>query len=181
MQAKLKKISLIASMGVLAATSQFAHAAGTGQITFNGKLIADTCTINAGDAAKTVTLPTVSAKSLAASGNTAGSTMFTLSVTNCPATLSNVAAHFETDNMDQATHAAKNQATTTPATNVVVQLLDKDGTTAIGLGSAGSYVAINGIGDARGATMNYGGRYLATGAAEAGNVMAVVRYTLAYN
>ncbi|TDV16461.1 major type 1 subunit fimbrin (pilin) [Paraburkholderia caballeronis] len=180
----MKKTRLmIVLAGVMAAPMAFAQSAppGTGTITFNGMLLADTCEISPGDVDKTVTLPTLSAQSLAEAGQTAGSTMFTITVAKCPTSLSNVAAHFETTNMDPATRNAVNQATSNPASNVVVQLLDKDGTTPILLGSSGSFEPITGTGDTRGATMSYGGQYYATGQAGQGNVTAIVRYTLSYN
>lgn len=165
---------MIAVAGISAAPTVFA--AGTGKVTFNGKLIQETCQINAGDDDKTVTLPTISAQSLTAAGQTAGSTMFDISVSNCPGDLTSVAAHFETTHMDPDTRNATNQATTSPAGLVQVQLLDRDGTTPILLGSSGSPVTITG----GAATMSYGGQYYATGQTTAGNVMAVVNYTLAY-
>ncbi|MBB5402199.1 fimbrial protein [Paraburkholderia youngii] len=169
---------MIAVAGLSVAPMVFAQAApGTGQVTFNGELIDDTCVINAGDDDKTVTLPTLSTQSLVAAGQTAGSRMFDISVSQCPATLTNVAAHFETTNMDPATRNAINQASTSPASNVEVQLLDSDGNTPILLGSTGSFVPVASNGTA---TMSYGGRYYATNKTTAGNVTAVVRYTLAY-
>ncbi|WGS46074.1 type 1 fimbrial protein [Burkholderia sp. JSH-S8] len=173
---------MIALLGAFVAPAAFAQTApGTGQVTFNGELLPDTCEIAAGDESKTVTLPTLSTQSLDAAGKVEGAKMFDISVSNCPATLNNVAAHFETTNMDPATRNALNQATTTPAGNVLVQLLDKDGTTPILLGSAGSYEPITGTGAARGATLSYGGQYYATAPTTPGNVTAIVRYTLAYN
>lgn len=182
LNSKQVKFLTAALAAMFTAPAAFAQVApGTGQVTFNGQLVADTCQIRAGDENQTVTLPTLSEQSLATAGATAGSEMFSITVANCPSTLNNVAAHFETTNMDPANRNAKNIATLNPAQFVDVQLLDADGTTPILLGSTGSYVALSGTGAARGATMNYGGQYYATGAAQAGNVTAVVRYTLAYN
>ncbi|WP_028225590.1 fimbrial protein [Paraburkholderia ferrariae] len=155
-----------------------APAPGTGTVTFNGKLTADTCVINAGDVNKTVTLDTVSAQSLPNKGDTAATTNFTISVSQCPANLSSVAAHFETTNMDPDTRNIVNQAIASPATNVEVQLIDKDGKTPILLGSTGSFYPIDA--SAHTATMSYYGQYYATGKTEAGNVTAVASYTLAY-
>uniref|UniRef100_UPI0035E4580E fimbrial protein n=1 Tax=Paraburkholderia youngii TaxID=2782701 RepID=UPI0035E4580E len=60
---------MIAVAGLSVAPMVFAQAApGTGQVTFNGELIDDTCVINAGDDDKTVTLPTLSTQSLVAAG-----------------------------------------------------------------------------------------------------------------
>ncbi|MBC8747637.1 major type 1 subunit fimbrin (pilin) [Paraburkholderia sp. WC7.3g] len=169
---------MIALMGLSVAPMVFAQTApGTGQVTFNGELTDDTCVINAGDEDQTVTLDTLSTQSLAAAGQTAGSRMFNISVSKCPATLSNVAAHFETTNMNPDTRNAINQAATSPAGNVEVQLLDRDGMTPILLGSTGTFVPVASDGTA---TMSYGGQYYATNRTTAGKVMAVVRYTLAY-
>ena len=172
---------MIALMGLSVAPMVFAQSTpGTGQVTFNGELKDDTCVINAGDEDQKVTLPTVSAKTLPAAGAVGGSTPFAISVSQCPTTLSQVAAHFETTNMDPNTRNAINLATTSPAENVQVQLLDhngKLGTAApLQLGSTGEYVGITN----QAATMTYSGQYYATDAATAGYVTAVVRYTLAY-
>ncbi|MCC8395676.1 type 1 fimbrial protein [Paraburkholderia sp. MMS20-SJTR3] len=175
-----KQIShlMIALMGVSVAPMVFAQSApGTGQVTFNGQLTSETCQINTGDEDKTVMLPTLSTQSLAAAGQTAGSTMFDISVSACPSELTSVAAHFETTNMNPDTRNAINQAPEADAAkNVEVQLLDRDGTNALLLGSTGTAVPIqNGE-----ATMSYGGQYYATDATTAGKVTAIVRYTLAY-
>ncbi|WP_233808504.1 fimbrial protein [Paraburkholderia sp. HP33-1] len=172
---------MIALMGLSVAPMVFAQTApGTGKVTFNGQLTDDTCVINAGDEDQTVTLPTVSAKSLPTAGAAYGSKAFTISVSQCPSTLSKVAAHFETTNMDPKTGNAINLAVATPAQNVEVQLLDRNGTmvgdTPLLLGNTGAYVSITN----QAATMTYAGQYYATAPATAGNVTAVVRYTLAY-
>ncbi|MFT4066106.1 fimbrial protein [Paraburkholderia sp.] len=169
---------MLALMGLSVAPMVFAQAApGTGQVTFNGELIDETCVINAGDEDKTVTLPTISTQSLTAAGQTYGSKMFDISVSSCPASLKSVAAHFETTNMNPDTRNAINQASVSKAGNVEVQLLDRDGTTPIKLGSTGTFVPIDASGTAQ---MSYGGQYYATDKTTAGYVTAIVRYTLAY-
>ncbi|EEA01459.1 hypothetical protein BH160DRAFT_3236 [Burkholderia sp. H160] len=71
---------MIAMMGLSVAPMVFAQTApGTGKVTFNGKLTDDTCVIKAGDEDQTVTLPTVSAKTLPTAGTAYGSTPFTIS------------------------------------------------------------------------------------------------------
>jgi major type 1 subunit fimbrin (pilin) len=166
---------MFALVGVSVAPIAFAQV-GAGQVTFNGELIDETCQIDAGDEDKVVTLPTLSTQSLAAAGQTAGSTMFDISVSQCPSKLTSVAAHFETTNMNPDTRNAINQAPANPAGHVEVQLLDRDGTTPILLGSTGTSVPVSN-GEAK---MSYGGQYYATDATTAGSVTAVVRYTLAY-
>jgi major type 1 subunit fimbrin (pilin) len=170
---------MLAMMGLAVAPMVFAQTApGTGKVTFNGELVDETCVIDAGDEDKTVTLPTLSTQSLAAAKQVAGSTMFDISVSQCPAELKSVAAHFETTNMNPGTRNAINLASVSKAGNVEVQLLDSDGTTPILLGSTGTSIPIDATSHT--ATMNYGGQYYATAATTAGNVTAIVRYTLAY-
>jgi major type 1 subunit fimbrin (pilin) len=171
---------MLAMMGLAVAPMVFAQAApGTGQVTFTGELYDETCVIDAGDDDKKVLLPTLSTQSLNAAGRVAGSTMFDISVSSCPTTLTSVAAHFETTNMNPDTRNAINQASVSKAGNVEVQLLDRDGTTPIKLGSTGTSVPIDAASHT--AQMSYGGQYYATDATTAGNVTAIVRYTLAYN
>jgi major type 1 subunit fimbrin (pilin) len=176
---KQVKHLMLAMLGLAIAPMAFAQTApGTGQVTFNGELYDDTCVINAGDEDKIVPLPTLSTQSLAAAGQAAGSRMFEISVSQCPAALTSVAAHFETTNMNPSTRNAVNQASVSPAGNVEVQLLDMDGKTPIKLGSTGSFFPIDTA--TRSAEMSYGGQYYATAPTTAGNVTAIVRYTLAY-
>lgn len=170
---------MFAMMGLAVAPMVFAQTApGTGQVTFNGELYDETCVIDAGDVDKTVTLPTISSKSLAAAGAVYGSKDFTISVSSCPASAASVAAHFETTNMNPDTRNAINLAATNKADNVEVQLLDYDGKTQLKLGSTGKFFNIDAVSHA--AVMTYYGQYYATAATTAGNVKAVVRYTLAY-
>ncbi|ADG20119.1 fimbrial protein [Paraburkholderia atlantica] len=173
---------MIALAGLSVTPMVFAQAVpGAGQVTFNGELYDDTCVINSGDEDQTVTLPRVSSQTLPAAGSVGGSTPFNISVSNCPATLTQVAAHFETTNMNPVTRNAVNQATTSPAGNVEVQLLDHNlasgKASVLPLGSTGEFVNVGTDGTA---TMYYAGQYYATNKATAGYVTAVVRYTLAY-
>jgi major type 1 subunit fimbrin (pilin) len=178
MKKQLMQLTM-ALAGLSVAPMVFADPApGTGTVTFNGELTADTCVINAGDVNKIVTLDTVSAQSLPNTGDTAATTNFTISVSQCPTSLSFVAAHFETTNMDENTRNILNKATVSPADNVEVQLVDKDGKTPILLGSTGSFYPIDK--NAHTATMSYYGQYYAAGQVSAGNVTAVASYTLAY-
>jgi major type 1 subunit fimbrin (pilin) len=151
-----------------------------GKVTFDGELTASTCSIAAGDEDKKVTLPKVSTVALAKSGDTAGSTSFEINVTKCSADVKKVAAHFEMTNMDPATGYLKNLLTgTTAAKNVVVQLVNSDGT-GIRAGSTGHYFDVAGTAPNLGATLIYGGQYYATGATTAGKVNTFARFTLAY-
>ncbi len=180
MNASLKKVSLVALLAAFAAPAAFA-AAGQGTVTFNGNLTDSTCTLDGLDANNNlnVALPTISTKTLAAAGNTAGATMFQLKVKDCSADVTKVAAHFETTNLETVSRGAKNlkDGVTGGATKVAVQLLDGDGTTVLNLGTKGSPVTVT----SGAATMYYGGRYYALGQTTAGAVQSVVTFTLAYN
>ncbi|WP_454727572.1 fimbrial protein [Cupriavidus ulmosensis] len=168
-------------VGLVAAQNAFAQSSG--KVKFNGELVNSTCSINAGDEDKTVTLPTVSTTAFSSANKTAGSTAFTIGVTQCSADLNTVKAHFEMDNMDPVTRNLKNLATTNPAANVNVQLVDGDGGTPVLLGSAGKPVTLAGTGAARGATLTYGGQYYVADPAtiSAGKVESFTRFTLAYD
>ncbi|WP_207004134.1 fimbrial protein [Trinickia mobilis] len=200
MQAKLKKLSLIAALaGVFATPAAFAQSrptpvdAGQGTVQFMGLLQANTCSIATGDENKSVTLPTVNTSSLASANNTAGATYFNLSVTNCDASINNARANFEPDNMDGSASGAAagtysnlfaprdtDPKDATAAKNVNLQLLNENGA-AITAGVNPAFFAVKGTGTARGATLTYGARYYSTGAASAGNVRTYVKYTMAYN
>ncbi|MET3215389.1 UNVERIFIED_ORG: major type 1 subunit fimbrin (pilin) [Burkholderia territorii] len=180
MKKKVLGASAAMLLGVLAASPAFAQVT-QGKVTFDGELTASTCSIKAGDEDRKVLLPKVSTVTLAKPGDTAGSTSFDITAEKCSADVSKVAAHFEMTNMDPATGFLKNLLTDpkTAATNVVVQLVNSDGT-GIRAGTTGHYFDVTGAGADRGATMLYGGQYYATGATTAGKVNTFARYTLAY-
>ncbi|AOI71863.1 fimbrial protein [Burkholderia ubonensis] len=166
----------------MAASTAFAQTAVTqGKVTFDGELTTSTCSIKAGDEDKKVILPKISTVDLAKRGDTAGSTSFDITATNCAADVNKVAAHFEMTNMDPDTGNLKNLLTDekVAAKNVVVQLVNSDGT-GIRAGSTGRYYDVTGTGTDRGAMMLYGGQYFATGQTTAGKVNSFARFTLAY-
>ncbi|MGR2679644.1 fimbrial protein [Chromobacterium haemolyticum] len=151
--------------------------AADGTITINGNIVANTCTINStGGASFTVTLPTVGVSSLATAGQTAGSTPFSINLSNCPATLKNAVTHFEIGpTVDAATGNLKNAGA---ATNVEVQLLNNT-LQAINLANnTNSQIVPISSGTA---TLNYYAQYIATGgAAGAGAVNTSVQYSMTY-
>ncbi|MGH8785199.1 MAG: fimbrial protein [Cupriavidus necator] len=165
--------------------AQFAHAANAdGQITFNGQITAQTCTINGnGTGSKNfaVTLPTVSASTLAQAGDTSGQTPFYIALTNCTPNTGNVHTYFE---------AGPTTDTTTGnlivdgggATNVQIRLLN-GGTnnTPIKAGFAdpaqnSTVYSIN----SGAAKLEYYAQYYATGQATAGAANSTVMYSIAY-
>ncbi|WP_320750691.1 fimbrial protein [Enterobacter roggenkampii] len=91
----MKKILILSAL-VTALTSAGAMAADA-NINFNGTVSASTCTLNAADAAKTLTMPNVSAATLLAAGTAAYSTYNSSSsfgFTACPAGLTKVTSAY---------------------------------------------------------------------------------------
>lgn len=174
----MKKITLAASVIALGMSSAFA---ADGLITINGMVSAKTCDIEAGSENITVTLPTVSKQSLAAVGEVAGRTPFTIKLTKCSA--GKVATYFEPgSSVDFNSGRLKN--VTGSATNVQVQLLG-DNNLFIPVLAAGSngvqsnsqLVDVLALGSAN---LNYYAEYYATGASTVGTVGTSVQYTLVY-
>jgi major type 1 subunit fimbrin (pilin) len=179
------KLLVISALLGTAASSAFAY---DGTVTFNGLLRDDTCAVNAADATKTVTLPTVATTSLTTVGQTAGFTPFSISVSNCPASVTSVRAHFESNaNMDSDTgNLVLTNTGAGSAGNVQVQLQNTDGSQ-IALGGTDAALATVVGGTAtdtdtgRTATMTYHAGYYATGATTAGAVTTLTNFTVAYN
>lgn len=183
----MSKLRMTVCAVALSMVSTYGFAAGTpvtqGTVTFTGKLIADTCSITAGDEDKQVTLPTLSIQSLDVAGKEAGTTTFDLHVEACPDTVTQVAAHFEAINSDGFDATTQNLTNSTlkadgGAENVQIRLFDKDGSTQIPVGGTGAMFDVDAT--THKATMTYIGGYYATAATTAGDVTAKVQYTLAY-
>ncbi|ANS44534.1 fimbrial protein [Serratia inhibens] len=156
-----------------------ANADTDGKVTFNGELVAETCSIKAGSEDITVTLPKVAIQRLAAGGQEAGSKTFNIEVEECPEGVTKVAAHFEAianTGFDPATGNLTNTVEDSPATNVQVRLYNSDDNSQIPVGSTGH--PFNIVNNA--ATMVYSGGYYSTAATTAGKVTAQVQYVLAY-
>ncbi|MEB8290185.1 type 1 fimbrial protein [Klebsiella michiganensis] len=157
-----------------------------GTITINGKITDTTCTISVDGGSKdaTVTLPTVSASTLSANGQTAGATPFKISLSDCSGTSMNTAStYFEPGAyVDNVTGRLNIDTTASDAaTNVQVELLNAERNAIV----AGASVA-NGQNDipvdisGGSGTLNYFAQYHATGAAGAGSVTTQVDYTMVY-
>ncbi|WP_407860908.1 F17A fimbrial adhesin [Escherichia coli] len=181
----MRKIQFI--LGILAAASSSATLAYDGTINFTGKVVDQTCSVTTGTDPLTVTLPTVSTKSLDSTGKVAGLTPFTISLSGCNTTAAtgaqSVKAYFEpnaTTDYDSHNLNISNSGSGN-ATNVQIQLLDADGTTQILLGNDSANQGVTPVvinNDAM--TLRYNAQYYATGQATAGNVSATVNYTIAY-
>lgn len=179
----MHKLTLTLCAMALAAASTSALAADEvtqGTVTFNGELIAETCSIASDSVDREVQLPKVSIQTLNAAGTNAGSKGFDLNVENCPEGITQVAAHFEaigSTGVDSSTGNLTNQyqGAGTKATNVQVRLYNSDGQQ-LKLGETGAAADVT---DGK-ATMRYYGGYYATAATTAGLVYGQARYTLAY-
>ena len=173
----MKKIILAAS--ALALGSVAAHAAD-GTITITGQVTDQTCTINGGTEDIAVTLPTVGTSTLAAAGQTAGRTPFTISLTNCAAAAGaagEVATYFEPGANTNADGYLNN---TGNATNVQVQLLgDNNEVIKVLAGAVQNNSQVVTV-DGGSANLNYYAQYYATSPATAGTVETAVQYTIVY-
>jgi major type 1 subunit fimbrin (pilin) len=177
----------IATGGLLGLASLGAQASD-GTITFTGSLSDTTCSIN-GNAAGTpanipnVSLPEVSASVLGTAGATAGRTQpIVLALTGCSGTATKAVAFFESGpTVDQSNGYLKNQAATSPATNVEVRLLNASFQPINITSGLNNDMAANGATITGGAaTLNYYGEYYATGKATSGAVSTSVNYTMQY-
>ncbi|HEV6965650.1 fimbrial protein [Roseateles sp.] len=164
---------VLAAAAAAIALSQAAQASD-GTITFNGNLVASTCTITGGGN-QTVTLPTLSTSTLASAGATAGDTLFTIALTGCTGT--QATTFFEAGaNTDATTGRLK-----TNATNVQIQLLT-DAAVVVNLAGAAGSQNIGTVDTSTGSgSQSFIARYYATGATSAGAVSSSVTYSMIYN
>lgn len=182
----MRKVNLAVCALALAISSTSAFAVTSGTVTFNGELKDETCQIETGSVDVLVPLPTLSTASLAAAGAEAGSTNFTISVIDCPVSVTNVAAHFEainSDGVNPTTGNLTNSTTTGAAGNAEVRLYNLKNSSQIRVGDTGESFAVTpGVAPALGTTtLSYAGGYYATQATTPGLVTAKVQYVLAYN
>lgn len=175
----MKKVSMI-SLGLLLAAAQVnAAEASDGTITFNGQIESQTCTVkvNGGENNATVTLPTVSSSLLKTAGQTAGSTRFTIDLSDCSTQTGDVYAYFEQGANVNANGRLTNTGT---ATNVDLQLLDS-ANNALNAGSTEQTTSPTTAALAAGAaTLSYAAQYYATAAATSGTVASSVTYSINY-
>ena len=187
---KLKQILLV---GIAAGAANMAMA-NTGTITFSGQVVASTCAVtvdNSASASTTVTLPTVNNVDLNGTGKTAGDTHFTINVTDCTAIdtppITSIKTRFLAQDADGANLA--NTAGIGSATNVAIQLLEDTGVigstgdTALNFTTGYAESGTQPLADATGSGVvqfPFVARYIATDAATAGTVQAIVDYELVY-
>lgn len=183
----MEKMKIVGTLLALSITASYSYAADPvdppaitqGKVEFTGKLIADTCSIETGKENIQVTLPTLSTQTLKTDGAQAGSKPFEIFVVDCPATISQVAAHFEaigSTGTNPATGNLKNVAAKdSAAKNVEVRLYNSDEKQLV-LGSSGEPFPVK----ETKATLRYYGGYYATAATTPGDVKATAMYTLSY-
>ncbi|CNC37396.1 fimbrial protein [Yersinia pseudotuberculosis] len=182
----MRKLNLAVCAVALSVISATSYAATGGTVTFNGKLIAETCQVDTASENISVTLPTLAIQSLAVAGDQEGSEGFLIKVLDCPSSVTQVGAHFnavDSSGVNLTTGNLVNTAAVADAAkNVEVRLYNVDDSTQISVGDTGNMVGIVRVGTDPGtATMMYAGGYYATDATTAGDVLAKVEYVLAYN
>ena len=188
MQKRVIPAVVIVAMGIVGFQSMKAHAAD-GTITINGSVSDTTCSINGAatgsPADLTVTLPTVPAGSLSSAGATAGTSNMgdiKFALSGCSGTATKAVARFENGpTVDQSSGYLLNKASTTPAQNVQVRLLNAQMQPINVLTNGNNDLVANGAVISGGAAMlNYFAQYYATGKAQPGNVNTSVQYTMQY-
>ncbi|SPA02311.1 major type 1 subunit fimbrin (pilin) [Cupriavidus taiwanensis] len=167
----------------IAMGAQLAHATD-GTITFNGKVVGQTCEINGNGSGSndfTVQLPTVSTSTLNGAGKVAGQTPFNIALTNCTPGTTNVHTFFEAGPTTDAT-TGNLILEAGGAQNVQIRLLN-GGTanTPIKAGFTDAAQNSNAVPVTNGAaTLWYYAQYYATGAATAGLANSSVMYSISY-
>ncbi len=174
----MKKILLVAAAAAGLASIAPAFAAD-GTITISGSVTGTTCTIaNGGNV--TVTLPAVSATSLATAATIAGRQPFAITLSGCAAGTT-AKAYFEpAANIDTSTGNLRIATGAGNATNVQVRLFNGDLST-IDLGKTAGNQLVNTVTVGTGGPMNFYAGYYSLGGATAGTVSTSVIYTLQYN
>ena len=132
----MKSLLLVPVVIIAISLVNTANAATNGTVNFSGKLNDQTCQVvlnNGSSASGTVQLPTVSKELLTSGGGrTAGKTPFTLTLTGCKASSTSfgVTAYFPATAYTYSGGFLKNLETgTTAAERVVLEILQKNGTT----------------------------------------------------
>lgn len=176
----MKKLFLTTLVLATSVTAFAADKPKDGTANFNGKLVENTCEVNANSQNLTVQLPTLQTRLLAAANNTAGLTLFQIQLDKCGEETKARAYFLPTpDKVDLTSGRLKNTASS-GATNVQVQLLDSDTTTVIDvIKNSGSQGKLQTINDSNN-KLNYYAKYYATGKTTAGAVTASVDYHIDY-
>ncbi len=171
----MKKLVIAAS---IAASMSAAAFADDGKINFIGSITDDACTVvNDMSNPLSVTLGTVSSKAFKAAGDTAAPTKFTIKLTGCPATMTSAKVKFDgTADSNVGSILALTQVAGV-ATNVGIQLADKQGAVVPLYTPSSAYTLVAGAND-----LDFVARYYATAAAvTAGPANSTSNFTIVYN
>lgn len=177
----------LAAVGIIASMSP--AMAADGELAFNGKVLSTTCSIGAGGGATgsknlTVKLPSVSTSTLAAAGNVAGRTPFSIVLSGCTGDSTKVSTVFEPgDTIDAASgrlNLVSAGADDTVAKNVQINLLNDKQKPIVAGAAAGQQNSQQVTLTNGGATLNYFAEYYATDKAVAGSANTRVQYSLDY-
>ncbi|MBQ4854925.1 fimbrial protein [Rhodanobacter sp. B2A1Ga4] len=173
-----KTLLCTALVAVTAALAPTAQAASSGTISFTGTVLADTCVIKINNSASNVVaLPTVMAAAFgSAAGNVAGSTNFTVDLSNCDTNTASANMAFTAGtSIDSTTGNLKNA--TTGGSNVEIELLN--GSAAINTSTQANAPVITVTGGAGSASLT--AQYISTATATtAGLVTSSVGFTMTY-
>ncbi|KVM54583.1 fimbrial protein [Burkholderia ubonensis] len=183
----MKKVAGALSFLLIAAGATLSTAAhaSDGTISFNGQVIASTCKVDGASSGNfTVPLPPVSTNALAAVGNVAGRTPFSLSLSGCTVGEGNpvkVGVLFEAGaNVDQTTGRLTLDKGDGKAQGVQLNVLNAQ-QKQIPVGSQnGQNTELVDIGSDGKAKLDYFAEYYASGAVTAGDVNSRVEYSLIY-
>lgn len=180
-----KKTLLTGIISLTTLSGSCVFAAQENTIRFKGEVSAQTCNISVNDstsAAPVILMQTAKLSDLSSTGNTSSPTTFSMKLTGCtdPKAAQDIKIHFASTSVD-ASGNLKNIATSSPASNVAIQLLDPD-SKVINLQSGEAFAKAFSLspGDTSGEAQ-YTAQYIATGgAATAGKVEATVQYAISY-
>lgn len=181
----MKKLIPAMSIGALMALASLGAQAADGTITITGTVTDTTCSINGGTAGaafnKTIVLPTVTASSLRALGETAGTSQpadLEFKLTSCSSGTKAIASFENGPLIDQGNGNLINTGT---AKNVQVQLLNANMAPINVTTNSNNQLATDGGAISGGAAdLKYYARYFATGQAEAGTVNTSVQFSMQY-
>jgi len=174
-----------AAMAALSLIAPAAYATD-GAIDFQGRLLAQTCTIDVDGQTvflTTVALPKVPTSLLTTAGQTAGQTRFTIGLSNCSGPARSAAAFFENGpTVDLISGNLGYVPGPGRAANVQLQLVDASNGRPIRVGDVSQFtsttrVLIDTSGNAK---LPYAVQYYATGTTTAGQVLSSVLYSINY-
>lgn len=130
----MKKLILVTALAAVFAGGAMAEDAAVvnGKVTFLGKVVEQTCSIQQSSRDQTIILHTVQKSAFTAQGATAMATPFSIALEKCSAKnhqnngINKVRLYFSSPNVDTATGTLNNVDTASPAKNVNIQLIDNN-------------------------------------------------------